>query len=304
MTLPKKEDKYSALLADIHAVSAQTEEYMAGTFGEADTDINEVAEAMKYSLFAGGKRIRPYLVVSFCRLYGGRDEDAIPFAAAVEMMHTFSLIHDDLPCMDNDDLRRGKPTCHKVYGEATALLAGDALAIKSLGIAAKNENVPPEARLKAVTALSCSAAEKGMIGGQIMDMYGETHPLSLEKLIKLQSLKTGELMRVSAMLGAYAAGVSEEDARFRGALEYASGLGLAFQIRDDILDVVGNEKTLGKPIGSDKESGKNTFVTHMSTEEAENYARRVTEKAKNAISAYENSEMLMTLADFLLDRMK
>lgn len=302
--MPKKEDKYSTLLADIHSVSERTEEYIAGTFGKADNDTDEVAEAMKYSLFAGGKRIRPYLAVSFCRLFGGREEDVLPFAAAVEMIHTFSLIHDDLPCMDNDDLRRGKPTCHKAYGEATALLAGDALAIKAFEVAAGNDRVAPVIRLKAAMALSRASAENGMIGGQIMDMYGETHPLSLEKLIKLQSLKTGELMRVSAMLGAYAAGVSEEDARFENALEYASGIGLAFQIRDDILDVVGDEATLGKPIGSDKESGKNTFVTHMSTEEAEDYARKVTEKAKNAISAYENSEMLITLADFLLDRTK
>ena len=295
-------DIYNALFADMKDAAALTEEYISLTFGDPDSDICEVAEAMKYSLFAGGKRIRPYIVLSFCRLFGGKDEAALPFAAALEMIHTFSLIHDDLPCMDNDDLRRGKPTNHKVYGEATALLVGDALALRAFGTAADNPHVSPEIALSAVKALSLAAAERGMVGGQIMDMYGESHPLSLDKLKKLQKLKTGALIEASARLGAFAAGVTEEDERMLKAMEYAGGIGLAFQITDDILDVTGDEAILGKPIGSDAENSKSTFLTHMTIEEAQHYAHELTEKAKGAISGYKGCESLMALADYLLTR--
>ena len=179
-------NNFDMLFSDMKKVSETVEKYIKGTFAESDEDIDEVADAMRYSLFAGGKRIRPYILLAFCRMFGGSDEAALPFAAAIEMIHTFSLIHDDLPCMDNDDLRRGKPTNHKVYGEATALLAGDALALKAFGTAANNEYVDAENILEAVKILSVSAAENGMVGGQIMDMNGEKEILSLEKLKKLQ----------------------------------------------------------------------------------------------------------------------
>ncbi|MEE0969989.1 MAG: farnesyl diphosphate synthase [Clostridia bacterium] len=294
--------EFAHLLSAMKADAERVEKYTADTFGLPDSDIDEVSDAMKYSLFAGGKRIRPYLVLSFCRLFGGSDAGAIPFAAAVEMIHTFSLIHDDLPVMDNDDLRRGKPTNHKVYGEATALLAGDALALKAFGVAAQNREVPPETVVSAVRALSLASAEIGMVGGQIMDMKGEKDPLSMDKLIKLQNLKTGALIKVSAYLGAIAAGVSENEEKMKNALLYAEKLGLAFQITDDILDVVGNEKSLGKPIGSDLENSKTTFLSYMTIEEAKDYAAGLTEEAKNAVVQYEGSEDLILLADFLLFR--
>lgn len=283
-------------------VSETVEKYIKGTFAESDEDIDEVADAMRYSLFAGGKRIRPYILLAFCRMFGGSDEAALPFAAAIEMIHTFSLIHDDLPCMDNDDLRRGKPTNHKVYGEATALLAGDALALKAFGTAANNEYVDAENILEAVKILSVSAAENGMVGGQIMDMNGEKEILSLEKLKKLQRLKTGALIVASAKLGTLAAGVGKNDERMDSAIAYAGDIGLAFQIKDDILDVVGEEQALGKPIGSDAENSKTTFLSHMTLEEAQSYAHELTENAKKAIIGYKGNENLIALADYLLER--
>lgn len=283
-------------------VSETVEKYIKGTFAESDEDIDEVADAMRYSLFAGGKRIRPYILLAFCRMFGGSDEAALPFAAAIEMIHTFSLIHDDLPCMDNDDLRRGKPTNHKVYGDATALLAGDALALKAFGTAANNEYVDAENILEAVKILSVSAAENGMVGGQIMDMNGEKEILSLEKLKKLQRLKTGALIVASAKLGTLAAGVGKNDERMDSAIAYAGDIGLAFQIKDDILDVVGEEQALGKPIGSDAENSKTTFLSHMTLEEAQSYAHELTENAKKAIIGYKGNEDLIALADYLLER--
>ena len=295
-------NNFDMLFSDMKKVSETVEKYIKGTFAESDEDIDEVADAMRYSLFAGGKRIRPYILLAFCRMFGGSDEAALPFAAAIEMIHTFSLIHDDLPCMDNDDLRRGKPTNHKVYGEATALLAGDALALKAFGTAANNEYVDAENILEAVKILSVSAAENGMVGGQIMDMNGEKEILSLEKLKKLQRLKTGALIVASAKLGTLAAGVGKNDERMDSAIAYAGDIGLAFQIKDDILDVVGEEQALGKPIGSDAENSKTTFLSHMTLEEAQSYAHELTENAKKAIIGYKGNEDLIALADYLLER--
>lgn len=295
-------DIFELLSADMKKAAKLTEEYISKTFGDTDEDIDEVAKAMRYSLFAGGKRVRPYLVLAFCRLFGGKEEAALPFAAAVEMIHTFSLIHDDLPCMDNDDLRRGKPTNHKVYGEATALLAGDALALKAFGVAADNPFVSPKTAISAVKALSDASAERGMVGGQIIDMYGEKHFLPMEKLEKLQKLKTGALIEVSARLGALAAGVSDDDERMNNALTYAAGIGLAFQITDDILDVTGDSSVLGKPTGSDAENSKTTFLSHMSIESAKKYAYELTENAKKSVSEYCGSELLSALADYLIAR--
>ncbi len=282
--------------------AALTEEYLDGTFGECDGDIKSVIESMKYSLFAGGKRIRPFLVLEFCRLFGGKIEAALPFAAAIEMIHTFSLIHDDLPCMDDDDLRRGKPTNHKVYGEATALLAGDALALKSFGTAASNPCVSPENVIAAVKLLSDASAEVGMVGGQIMDMYAESHEISLETLKKLYSKKTGCLIYSSALLGCLAAGKSIDSPEGKAAKVYADGIGLAFQIRDDVLDATGDAMKLGKTIGSDAQNDKTTFLTFMTAQDAMKQARDVTNTAKSAISGFAGSENLMALADYLLER--
>ena len=279
-----------------------TEEYLDSTFDQGDGDIKSVIESMKYSLFAGGKRIRPFLVLEFCRLFGGKTEAALPFAAAIEMIHTFSLIHDDLPCMDDDDLRRGKPTNHKVYGEATALLAGDALALKSFGTAASNSCVSPENVIEAVKLLSDASAEVGMVGGQIMDMYAESHEISFETLKKLYSKKTGCLIYSSALLGCLAAGKSIDSPEGKAAKAYADGIGLAFQIRDDVLDATGDAAKLGKTIGSDAQNDKTTFLTFMTAEDAMKQARDVTNTAKSAISGFAGSENLKVLADYLLER--
>ncbi len=300
----KKNKDFTLLFSDMEYAAASVERFLSESFSAPDDDTDEVVQAMKYSLFAGGKRIRPYIVLSFCRLFGGSEEAGLPFAAAVEMIHTFSLIHDDLPSMDNDDLRRGKPTNHKVFGEATALLAGDALALKAFGVAANNKYVSPATALEAVKALSLASAEMGMVGGQIMDMYGEGHSLSLEKLKKLQELKTGALISVSAYLGCLAAGLMPGDEKIERALEYARGIGLAFQIKDDMLDVMGDEKLLGKPIGSDDANSKTTFLTHMTLSRAGEFAEELTAKAKEAVSSFANSENLRDLADYLLVREK
>lgn len=300
--MQKMNKNFDGLFSSMKKAASLVEEYLVSTFSEEDKDTKSVEDSMKYSLLAPGKRIRPYLALEICKLFGGDIKGALPFAAALEMIHAFSLIHDDLPSMDNDSLRRGKPTNHIVFGEATALLAGDALALKAFGVAASNPYVDSKFTLLAVIALSDAAAERGMVGGQIMDIEGEKRKLCTEDLKKLQSLKTGALIEASVKLGAYAAGVPDDDKRMKDALCYAKGIGLAFQIKDDILDVTGDEKLLGKPIGSDAENEKSTFLSYMSIEEAEKYAFSLTKEAKNAISSYKSSENLIVLADYLLIR--
>ena len=290
------------LMVALHENAAAVEEHLAALLAGNDPDYGRIQEAERYSVLGGGKRIRPFLVMEFCRLFGGSSEAALPFSAAIEMMHCFSLIHDDLPCMDNDDLRRGKPTNHVVYGEALALLAGDSLSIRSLETAANNAYVAPATALAAVKLLSRSAGTDGMIGGQVMDMWGEENPMTMEQLRKLQACKTGALIRAAALLGCLAAGVSEEDDRAASASAYAEDIGLAFQIVDDILDCIGNEALLGKPIGSDAEQGKTTFLHFMSVAEAQARAAELTEMAKAAIAPYPGSEILLDLADYLLER--
>ncbi len=267
-----------------------------------DADYGVLLEAERYSLLAGGKRIRPFLVLSFCRLYGGEDKAALPFACAVEMIHTYSLIHDDLPCMDNDDMRRGRPTNHKVYGEANALLAGDGLLTRAFGTAAGNPHVSAELARDAVCALSEAAGDCGMVGGQVIDLLGEEQALTREQLTRLHSLKTGALIRVSALLGCLAAGFSADSAEAQAAVAYADRIGLAFQIIDDVLDVTGDEAQLGKPCGSDADNQKTTFLTFYSIDEARAYAARLTSEAISLISHIDGSELLTDLAVYLLDR--
>ena len=286
-----------ALRLDAELVEAKLSEI----FSKEDEDIRELLESEKYSLFAGGKRIRPFLTIEFCKLFGGNAEAALPFACAVEMIHTYSLIHDDLPCMDDDDLRRGKPTNHKVFGYATALLAGDGLLTHAFGVAAGNPYVSAENALEAVRVLSECAGEFGMVGGQIIDLAGENKKLSLEKLIKLHSLKTGALIRASAVMGALAAGCTKESPEYKSTIEYASSVGLAFQIIDDILDVCATEEAMGKSL-SDSDRNKTTFMTYYALNDAREYASRLTAKAVSEISRYEGSETLTDLAVYLLER--
>ena len=280
-----------------------TERFLRGAYSE-DRDLKVLLEAEQYSLFAGGKRIRPTLVLEFCRMFGGSEEAALPFAGAVEMIHTYSLIHDDLPCMDNDDLRRGKPTNHKVFGEAVALLAGDALLTGAFELTATNTGVTPEIAAMATAYLAANAGRYGMIGGQVMDMEGERRKLSPQELLKLHSLKTGALINASCVLGALAAGVLPADSVMEKVVLYAEKVGLAFQIVDDILDQTGDEQTLGKKTGGDKEHEKNTFLSFYSVEEAQFYADRLTAEAIDAIRTFEGNEALIALAKWLATRKK
>lgn len=256
--------------------------------------------AMEYSTMCGGKRIRPFLVLEFCRMLGGSDAAAMPYACALEMIHTFSLIHDDLPCMDDDDLRRGKPTNHKVFGEATALLAGDALIFSAIECAMQNTQTDAENKLRAVRELVIAAGADGMCEGQMLDIGGEGKKLSFEELLALHAHKTGALLRVAARLGAIAAGADADAVQAADA--YGAGIGLAFQIVDDILDAYGSAKELGKPTGSDAKNEKTTFLTHMDAEAARQYAARVTEEACAAIRGYANADTLCALAEYLLHR--
>ena len=284
-------------------VSAKlTEDALAVYLERYDEDIKSLLESEKYSLFAGGKRIRPFLTLEFCKLFGGDERAALPFAAAVEMIHTYSLIHDDLPCMDDDDLRRGKPTNHKVFGYSTALLAGDGLLTRAFGVAASNNYVDSKMALAAVKALSDAAGEFGMIGGQIIDLYGEEERLSEDKLVKLHTLKTGALIKVSAAMGCLAAGCEPDSPQMCATLEYAEKIGLAFQIIDDIMDATVSEEVLGKSAGSDAENNKTTFLTYYSVEDAKAYAARLTAEAISSISDYVDSATLTDLAVYLLDR--
>ena len=269
----------------------------------SDPDFAPVLDAAEYSLLAPrAKRIRPTLVLEFCRLFGGEDQAALPFAAAVEMVHPYSLIHDDLPCMDNDDLRRGRPTCHKAFGEATALLAGDALLTQAFAVLAQNEHASDRAVREAVKCLGEAAGAFGMIGGQIIDLAGEHKRLSEPLLCKLHANKTGALIVASAKLGCLAAGLFLDDERTKAAAEYASGIGLAFQIVDDVLDVTADTETAGKSVGSDLEQNKTTFISYYTPGEALAYADRVTVGAKEALKALAGADSLLQLADYLVNR--
>ena len=254
-------------------------------------------EAMRYSLLAGGKRLRPVFVFEFCRMCGGDWQAAAPFAAAIEMIHTYSLIHDDLPCMDNDDFRRGNPTNHKVYGEALAVLAGDALLTSAFTQIARS-SFDADTRIKAVELLSVNAGETGMVGGQVLDMMSEERLCSEQEVIDVQSRKTGGLIRAACGLGVLAGGGSQE--QFDAALVFADKIGLSFQIRDDMLDVIGNAQVLGKATGVDAD--KNTFVRLYGLEKCEELVRTYTAEAINALKAFGDSADLSALAKSLVER--
>ena len=261
-----------------------------------------VSEAMRYSLQGGGKRIRPYLTLEFCRVCGGDDEAALPFAAAVEMIHTYSLIHDDLPCMDNDDLRRGKPACHIRFGYANALLAGDGLLTLAFETLARAP-LSGDRIAQACAVLAEAAGHLGMIGGQTMDLANEDKDVSLETLRQTDALKTGALIRAACVLGCIAAGA--DDDQKASAAQYAHGLGMAFQIVDDILDVTGDDATLGKPVGSDAAQHKNTYVTLCGLDGARAEAARFTDEAVQAADRFgESGSALRALALSLAVRNK
>ncbi|MEA4815167.1 MAG: farnesyl diphosphate synthase [Oscillospiraceae bacterium] len=274
------------------------------TYFKNDCPQKQLLEAMRYSLLAGGKRIRPVLTVKFCEAAGGRAEDALDFACAVEMLHTYSLIHDDMPCMDDDDLRRGKPTNHKVFGEYTAVISGDALqaaAFETL-LSAK---LPADSVIKAGTCLAEAAGAYGMCGGQQLDMEGEQELLSVAGVTAVHNLKTGALLRAACRMGVIAAGDKCSAEKLDAADKYASALGLAFQIRDDILDCTATTEELGKTAGSDVRSEKSTFVSLLGIEACVCLVHDNTEKAKAALRGhFEDTGFLYSLADALADRKK
>ncbi len=266
-----------------------------------DRQYADLQEAMEYSLLAGGKRIRPVLVLESCRLCGGDPERALPLACAIEMIHTYSLIHDDLPAMDNDDLRRGRPTNHVVYGEATAILAGDGLLTAAFEQLVRAE-LPPASLVEAVRCLAHAAGPQGMVGGQAMDMAGEGHALTRDELETLQSLKTGALIAAAAELGVIAAGGGEKQRR--SIRRYAQAVGRAFQIRDDMLDVTGTDQELGKPVGSDNANQKSTFVTALGLDGCTLEIEHLTAEALDALQGFENPGFHIWLARKLATRTK
>lgn len=279
---------------------ALIEDYLARAFA-SEARHADLQEAMEYSLLAGGKRIRPVLTLETCRLCGGDPDRALPFACGVEMVHTYSLIHDDLPAMDDDDLRRGRPTNHIVYGEATAILAGDALLTAAFEQLTKAD-LPAERVVEAVRCLSHAAGSAGMVGGQALDMAGEGRALDREELELLQSLKTGALISAAAELGCIAAGgTPEQRARVRA---YAQALGRAFQVRDDMLDVISSQAELGKPVGSDQLNEKSTFVTALGLEGCATLVEELTRQAVEAMDGFAQPEFHVWLARSLAQRTK
>ena len=271
---------------------------------DKDATLKTLWESEQYSLMAGGKRIRAALVLESCRVLGGDVKSALPLACAMEMVHAASLIHDDLPCMDNDDLRRGKPTNHKVYGEAIALLAGDGLWFDAVTVIAQNEALTAEQRLAALTVLTRAAGSVGMVGGQVIDLESEGVSIPQEHLRLLHARKTGALFCASLFLGAIAAGKEQtrDAALFASLRAYAHGVGLAFQVLDDILDVTADPALLGKTKGKDEAEEKNSFLKYYTLQEAQALAAALTDDAITAIAAIPGSERLCALAKYLQTR--
>ena len=296
------EQKYKDIMAGyIAAIEKNIRKYTEDRSGNAAQ--NRLTEAMRYSLEAGGKRVRPVLVTEFCRLCGGTEAMSAAPAAAIEMIHTASLIHDDLPAMDDDDFRRGRPSCHKAYTEAEAILAGDALMILPFQIIAEESALDGDKKARIISDLAAATAVTGMIGGQVIDIDNETRDdVDEANLRYMYSLKTGALIRTACRMGCIAAGASEE--KIKLADEYAKKIGLAFQIIDDILDVTSTTEELGKPVGSDEENNKTTFVTVMGIEKAKEEADMLTGEAMALLENFDGSDFLKALTMELLDRRK
>ena len=276
-----------------------TEKFLTDYYARfADEPQKTLYESMQYSLLAGGKRLRPIFAYEFCRMCGADWKKAAPFACAVEMIHTYSLIHDDLPAMDNDDFRRGRPTNHKVFGEAMAILAGDALLTDAFTVATLTEVKSLYAMRDAIGVLSECAGSNGMVGGQVLDIQAEQRELTEQEVLDIQSRKTGCLINAACALGAIAGGANEK--QYDAACQFAASLGLAFQIRDDMLDVIGTQEEMGKGVGTD--AAKNTFVKLYGLEKCEELVQKYTNYAIEALEAFENNEYMVSLAKSLTDR--
>ena len=263
----------------------------------------KLAKAMEYSLMAGGKRLRPILLMAAADAVNNSGEKFLTVATSIEMIHTYSLIHDDLPAMDNDDYRRGKLTNHKVFGEATAILAGDALLTLAFEVMTRQEDISPEILLQVVKEMSTAAGQSGMVGGQSIDIESEGKKINLDTLRKMHLGKTGALFKAAIRSGAILAGANPQ--QLDALTIYAEKFGLAFQITDDILDVVGDEKNLGKPIGSDTKNNKSTYVTLTSLEEAKNLAQKAVDDAVDALKIFgAEADFLRELVKYLIGRNK
>ena len=275
------------------------EDYLERYYNRFDSAPQRILfDSMKYSLLAGGKRLRPIFAFEFCRLCGEDWKTASPFAGAIEMIHTYSLIHDDLPCMDNDDYRRGRLTNHKVYGEAMAVLAGDALLTDAFALASTAQLPNPADMALAIGVLSENAGSLGMVGGQVLDILSEERECSEQEVLDIQSRKTGALINAACVLGAIAGGAGEE--QINAAAGFAGCLGLAFQIRDDMLDVIGDAGELGKAVGHD--AGKNTFVRLYGLEKCEELVQKYTNEAIDRLRIFDDTDDIISLARTLTAR--
>ena len=275
------------------------EQYLKDFYAQfQDQPQKPLYEAMEYSLLAGGKRLRPIFAFEFCRMCGGDWKQAAPFAAAIEMVHTYSLIHDDLPCMDNDDFRRGRPPHPQVYGEGLAVLAGDALLTDAFLMASTAQLPKPGDMATAIGVLAECAGSPGMVGGQVLDIMSQERELTEQEVLDIQSRKTGCLINAACGLGAIAGGATQ--AQFEAACQFAAGIGLAFQIRDDMLDVIGTQAELGKATGVDAE--KNTFVRLYGLEKCEELVQKYTNYALDALQVFEDTEYMDALAKSLTER--
>lgn len=281
----------------IEAAAELTEKRLSEiTADRSPSSAKALTDAMEYSLLGGGKRLRAYLALEFCELCGGKRENALDYASALEMIHAFSLIHDDLPSMDNDDMRRGKPSCHKAFGEATALLAGDSLALDAFGVVCRNALCSSRQNERAAMLLSACSGSKGMCSGQQYDLDGEGKQLDISALETLVDLKTGALFSCACMLGCIAAGASEPE--INAASRFGMFCGRAFQITDDLLDISSTPEELGKSVGKDIEQQKSTFVSLLGADNAEEYAKKCINEAKGLIERFENSEAKQSITEF------
>lgn len=289
----------SQLLADrSNQYKEHIENYLLHRYDAAENEAHKpLYDSVRYSLMAGGKRLRPVFAFEFCRMCCGDWKKATAFAAAIEMIHTYSLIHDDLPCMDDDDYRRGRLTNHKVFGEGMAVLAGDALLTDAFAVAA-SADVPTNDLIGAITQLSVSAGSLGMVGGQVLDIMSEQRECTAQEVIDIQSRKTGALINAACVLGTIAGGGTQEQRT--AASVFAEHLGLAFQIRDDMLDVIGNAEQLGKAINAD--AGKNTFVRLYGLEKCEELVEQYTKSAIDALNCFDDTEYIVLLARSLTNR--
>ena len=294
------ERSYENLKDRLTENAQRVEAALSGYLDKTDEHYGVIFDAERYSLLSGGKRIRPFLVNECARVLGASEEQSMPLACAVEMIHTYSLIHDDLPCMDNDDLRRGKPTSHKAFGEAMAILAGDGLLTDAFVLAASLPDA--ERAQRAVRVLAEAAGSMGMVGGQVMDLEGETRQLSHEELLQLHAQKTGALIRASVWLGAIAAGERCGSPVWEALTTYAERIGLAFQVVDDVLDVTADATLLGKSKGKDQAVNKTTFLTYDTVDEARAYAARLTDEAVAAVAPIDRDGGLRALAEYLANR--